>query len=411
MPLIKPFCALRANPLLLHDVVTQSIENYGNDVAKLKATKNNISFLHLTNPELKNPELKDSKPAHIYKVINDNLERFINDKVLIIDEKPSIYIYQVRNGSTIQTGIWTLTHIDEYLKGNIKKHEVTLSEREKLLADYLQETGIDANPVLITYSTNTIIKSIMSEYLVKSPMIDFRCENDVQHKVWAISEDKDLNKLIEAFADIKTVYIADGHHRIASMAKMSLSRKKNRNNKNLPSDFFTSVYVEHEQLRILEYNRVVIDLGNLTEKLFLQSIEHDFDIQKTVNMVKPNKLHHLAMYLKSGWYTLIAKAHTYGENPLSSLDVSVLQDFILNSILKIKDPRTDSRITFEGGKKNIKQIEKRIDNGLDAVAFILNPISIEQLTAVADAGEVMPPKSTWVEPKFLVGLLTHQFGK
>lgn len=411
MPLIKPFCALKASSALLGDVVTRPIENYCHEEAKLKASKNKLSFLHLTNPELDSPNLTSSKPALIYKAISDNLDRFIANKVLITEEKPAIYIYQVKDGDTVQTGIWTLTHIDEYLDGNIKKHELTIAAREKLLADYLQETGLDANPVLITYSHNFTIKSITGKYLSRKPIIDLTYADDTQHKVWAIDEADDLEQIIQAFAAIRTVYIADGHHRLASMAKMSLSRKINGAGKNKPSDFFTTVYMENEQLQILEYNRVVRDLAGLTEEAFLEKIEGDFEVQKTAQMVKPEKLHEFAMYLKSNWYTLTAKTHTYSNNPVSALDVKILQDFILVPILKINDPRTDARIRFEGGKTTIKKIIDKIDNAEDAVAFILNPITISQVIAVADAGRVMPPKSTWVEPKFLVGLLTHQFGK
>lgn len=411
MPLIKPFCALKANPSLLNDVVTRSVENYEHKEARLKVSQNKFSFLHLTHPELENPELRKSNPELIYKIIRDKLERFIKDKVLITEEKASIYIYQVKNTDTTQTGIWALTDINEYLEGNIKKHEQTIAIREKLLADYLIGTGLDANPVLITYKANDVIKSIITKYSVKQPIINLTCTEGSQHKIWAINDAEDLEKLIKAFANIKTVYIADGHHRIASMAKMSLSRKVAGDSRILPSDFFTSVYLDHKQLKISAYNRVVSDLGDLTEAFFLKCIESNFFMQRTDKMVKPIEPHHFAMYLKSDWYKLIAKPHTYNDSPLGALDVKILQDYILAPILKIEKARPDGRIRFVSEKTEIKQIQDRIDNGLDAVAFILNAISINQLTAVADAGEVMPPKSTWIEPKFLIGLLTYQSGK
>ncbi|MGM9475884.1 DUF1015 domain-containing protein [Pedobacter sp. GSP4] len=411
MPLIKPFCALKADAALLSHVVTRPIENYAQEEAKQMVAENDISFLHLTNPELSNPNLTVCKPELLYKTISDNLDSFLDNKVLITEEKAAIYIYQLIDGGVVQTGIWTLTHISDYLNGNIKRHELTLPSREKLLADYLQETGLDANPVLITYPPNVTIKSVIAKYLEDKPIIDFTYADHTQHKVWAIDQDEDLEILVSAFAEIGTVYIADGHHRLASMAKMSSNRKKEGDDKKLSSDFFTTVYMDNEQLQILEYNRVINDLAGLTDQAFLEKIKADFDIRETEKMERPKQLHQFALYLKSGWYSLTAKKHTYHNNPVSVLDVKILQDFILVPVLNIQDPRTDPRIRFEGGKACVKAMQERVDQELDAAVFILNPISINQLIDVADAGEVMPPKSTWVEPKFLVGLLTHRFGK
>ncbi len=411
MPKIKPFCALRALPALLPNVVTRPLEDYGIGEARLIASENKTSFLHLISPELDNPYLRGSRQELIYKMIGDNLETFIENKILIAESKPAIYIYQVKHEGLVQTGIWTLTHIDNYLNGNIKKHELTIERRERLLAEYLQQTGLDANPVLITYHPHPTIQSLIEKYTSLKPNVDLNYTDDSQHKIWIIDHPEDLNSMVEAFANIPIVYIADGHHRAASMAKMCLQRKSNSTDHNADFNYFTTVYMNTQQLKILPYNRLIKDLAGLTEKEFIQKISHHFEVKKVEEMVKPTNLHHFAMYLKSGWYTLIAKSHTYNEEPVNVLDVSILQNFVLVPILNIHDPRTDSRITLEGGKTLLKKIENRVKNGLDAVAFILFPTSVDQLMAVADANQVMPPKSTWVEPKFLVGLLTHYLGR
>ncbi|TKC10325.1 DUF1015 domain-containing protein [Pedobacter polaris] len=409
MPKIKPFCALKAAPALLNNVVTRPLEYYGLGEARLMASENPTSFLHLISPELDNPYLRGSRQELVYKTIGDNLEAFIEDKILILEETPSIYIYEVKHDGLVQTGIWTLTHINDYLQGNIKKHELTVERREKLLAEYLQQTGLDANPVLITYHPNQIIQSIIKKYIALKPTIDLDYVDDTQHRIWRIDKEEDLDIMVKAFDDISTVYIADGHHRAASMAKMCLHKKTVSTDENAAFNYFTTVYMDTQQLKILAYNRLVRDLAGLTEEEFIVKIAVYFEVKRVEQLVIPTTLHHFAMYLKSGWYTLVAKPQTYTDNPVSVLDVTILQDFILAPILNINDPRTDSRITFEGGKGLTKKIESRVDNGLDTVAFILFPTSIDQLIEVADANQVMPPKSTWVEPKFLVGLLSHYF--
>lgn len=407
MPKIKPFCALKAAPDLLDKVITRPLENYGLGEARLMASENPVSFLHLISPELDNPYLRGSRQELIFKTIGDNLEKFIENGTLITEDKPSIYIYQVTHDGLVQTGIWTLTHINDYLEGNIKKHELTVERREKLLAEYLLYTGLDANPVLITYHPNQIIQSLIAKYRALKPDFDINYIDDTHHRIWIVNKEEDLTTMVTTFADIPTVYIADGHHRAASMAKMCMQKKSGIFDEDDAYNFFTTVYMDTQQLKIFAYNRLVRDLAGLTEETFLKEISKCFEIKKVAQIVTPKAIHHFAIYLKSGWYTLIAKPYTYNNDPVKVLDVTILQDYILTPILKINDPRTDARISFEGGKGLIKRIENRVDNDLEAVAFILYPTSIDQLINVADANKVMPPKSTWVEPKFLVGLLTH----
>lgn len=410
MPRIKPFCALKPAATLLAKVVTRPLETYSLGQARLIASENPTSFLHLINPELDNPYLRGSRQELVFKKINENLDDFIDHRVLVTEELPSIYIYQVKHDGLLQTGIWTLTHINDYLEGHIKKHEHTVERREKLLAEYLQQTNLDANPVLITYHPDAQVKRIMDKYLARKPEIDFSFADYTEHRVWTVNETADLAVLVNAFAQMPAVYIADGHHRAASMAKMGLhKRARHANNEVDGYNYFSTVYMDTQEVRVLEYNRLVRDLAGLTEEAFLQALAAAFEVQKMPAPFKPAILHEFGMCLKSGWYKLRAKPYLYSNDAVGCLDVSVLQDHVLLPILRIADPRTDARLTFEGGKTPLNELEKQVSNGTNAVAFVLVPTAIEQLIHVADANQVMPPKSTWVEPKFLVGLLSHHF--
>ncbi len=411
MPRIKPFYAFRPVMGLQNSVVTRPLENYSLGQARLMVSENPYSFLHLVNPELDNQYLRGSRQELIYKKINENLESFLEDDVICKDEKPSIYIYQVRHDGISQTGIWTLTNIDDYLEGNIKKHELTVERREKLLAEYLQQTGIDANPVLITYYPSPIVEQIIARYQATKPAVDFTYADGTQHLLWVINDPDDLNALVLAFGNISTVYIADGHHRIASMAKMAMQKRKLvSGGENMAYNYFTTAYFNTDQVKILSFNRLVKDLASLSVEQFLDEISVGFLIEKTKSLVNPAKVHEFGMYIDKSWYKLVAKSHVYDEhNPVSVLDVSILQDCVLGPVLGITDPRTDARITFEGGKMPIEELQLQVDNGNYAVAFTLHATSVEQLIAVADVDGVMPPKSTWVEPKFLVGMLMNRF--
>jgi uncharacterized protein (DUF1015 family) len=398
MPEIKPFCALMPAPHLQSKVVTRPLENYGMGEAKLIASENSFSYLHLINPELENPYLRGTRQELIYKRIGDNLDHFIENEVLLKDALPTIYIYQVRHDGYTQTGIWTLTAIEDYLSGHIKKHETTVERRERLLADYLQQTGLDANPVLITYPSQEEIEVILRRYLIKDPILDFTYADGTLHKVWAIRHVEDIAKVIAVFSKMPCVYIADGHHRAASMAKTGLCR------------YFTTVYMNTEEVRILEYNRLVRDLGQITGTAFLDKVRSLFDVELCEVPVQPAQLHDIGMYFDGQWFQLRVKPEMFNaSDPVEVLDVKILQDNILEPLLGIRDPRTDARITFEGGATPIAHLQKQVDHGLFAVAFTLFPVSVEQLIDVADSNGIMPPKSTWVEPKFLVGLLTNYF--
>jgi len=394
-------------------VVTRPLENYSTGEARLIASENACSFLHLIDPELDNPYLRGTRQELIFKKISENLEGFIEHKYLVRQANPSIYIYQVKHDDLLQTGIWTLTHINDYLEGRIKKHESTVERREKLLADYLQQTGLDANPVLVTYHPNEVIDHITRRYLELEPVLDFSFSDGTEHKVWAIDGQRDIAAIVHAFAEMPAVYIADGHHRAASMAKMGLQKQTLNGAKHQGTElynYFSTVYMNTNEVKVLEFNRLVRDIGDLGKDEFMAGLTASFFVEIVETPVTPAGLHEIGMYFDGQWYVLRPKPQLYDEHdPVDVLDVSILQNFILGPLLKIRDPRTDARITFEGGRTPVADLQIKVDNGLFAVAFVLYPTSVSQVIAVADAGGVMPPKSTWVEPKFLVGLLTSYF--
>ncbi|SHG54305.1 DUF1015 domain-containing protein [Pedobacter caeni] len=413
MPNIKPFCGLKPAVHLQSKVVTRPLENYGTGEARLIASENACSFLHLINPELDNPYLRGTRQELIFKKIAENFEGFLDHHYLVREANPAIYVYQVEHDGLCQTGIWTLTHIKDYLEGRIKKHESTVERREKLLADYLQQTGLDANPVLITYHPDQVIDQLIVKYTALTPDLDFAFADQSQHRVWAITETADLQQMTAAFQAIPAVYIADGHHRAASMAKMGLQKQALNGSKHQGDElynYFTTVYMNTSEVKVLEFNRLVRDLGAWTATAFMNALEECFVLKPSATLVKPQELHQIGMYFNKQWYILSPKPAIYDDNdPVGVLDVSILQDFILEPILGIQDPRTDARITFEGGRTEVSALQSKVDNGLFAVAFTLFPTSVSQVIAVAEADGVMPPKSTWVEPKFLVGLLTNYF--
>lgn len=414
MAIVKPFHAIRPIDELAEKVSCLPYDVMNRAEAKEMAKGNEYSFLHIVRSEI---DLDDSISAYdesVYKKANENLNSFIEKGILVKDEKPMFYIYrQIMNGR-VQTGIVGLTSVDEYLNGNIKKHEFTRPEKEVDRINNFDYCDANTEPIFLTYRNNVKINKIINDFIkFNKPSYDFTSSDGFTHIFWPILDDKANNDLAELFSTVDYLYIADGHHRTASSAKVSL--KKREENKGYKGDeefnFFMSVIFPDEDVFIMDYNRVVKDLNGLSSEEFLDKVKEKFDLEECDSKApfKPNEKHTFGMFLDDKWYSLKAKPGTFDEdNVIDRLDVSILQNNLLNPILNIKDPRASKRIDFVGGIRGLKELEDRCHNDMK-LAFSMYPTTIEDLLSIADANEIMPPKSTWFEPKLRSGLFVHRF--
>lgn len=409
MPAIKPFNGIRPNPDYADEVVLD-MENLSLQEAKIIRQENPYSYVNMLVPKLDNLFLRGSKNELAFKKINENFEEFLDKGILIQDTNPSIYIYRVSKEDSTQTGVWTVTLADDYLSNHIRKHELTRPEREAVLIDYLQQTGIDANPVLITYPAVPAIDVEIQKICQSEPDLSFR-KNGALHELWKTDDGKRIDTIVKEFAKIPFAYIADGHHRAAAASRLALERRK-LNPKFHGSEefnFFTAVYMASDQLKIFPFHRLVKDLNGKSVTEFFSDLKKYFSIETSDEVVLPEKLHEFGMYIDKSWFKITPLEGTFEDgDPLRELDVSILQDLVFTAILGVPDPRTDSRISFSGGNVPPDEIIGKVDSGEFKVAFTLYPTSIKQLFKVADEGAVMPPKSTWFEPKFQAGLLIHK---
>jgi uncharacterized protein (DUF1015 family) len=368
--------------------------------AKVEARGNPHSFLHITKSEIDLPEKTDIHSADVYERAKQNLHAFIQRGVLFREDKDCFYIYQLIMDGRSQTGLVGVSAIDDYEKDIIKKHEYTRPEKEQDRINHIKTTRAQTGNVFLAYRNVPEIDELISKWKSShDPVYDFTAEDKVSHAIWVINSDQVNNALRKLFKEkVPATYIADGHHRAASAAKVRLMIEENY--------FLTTLFPANE-LRIMDYNRVVRDLNGLQPSDFIEKLKADFDVAEVKEPFSPGKLHDFGMYLKNKWYRLTAKENTYSTDPIGVLDVTILSNNVLDKILGIKDQRTDKRIDFVGGIRGLQELEKRVNSGEMAVAFSLHPVSIEQLFNIADSGNVMPPKSTWFEPKLRDGLLTH----
>jgi uncharacterized protein (DUF1015 family) len=407
MPKIKPFRGIHPVKKFAGKVVL-NLENLSIGEAKLIRQENPYSYVNMLVPKLDNLFLLGSKNELAFKKINENFEDFIDNGILLKDSIPSIYIYRITQNNESQTGIWTVTSIDDYLNNVVRKHELTRADREQSLIDYLQQTGIDANPVLITYRSESEIDKILSEITQGKPDIHYSKE-DTQHKLWFVTNQNIIEDLIGAFSNLPSSYIADGHHRAAAASLYGIQRRKlNLKHKGDEEyNFFNSVYMSTDQLKIYGFHRLLRDLNGISTNDFLERLRIDFIVISSESIVLPAEVNSFGMYLDGKWFLLKFNKEINYENPLNELDVSLIQEYIFAGILNMTDPRTDPRIDFISGILPVEILINKVDNKEFAVAFTLFPTSIDQLIRVADEGEIMPPKSTWFEPKFDAGLLIH----
>lgn len=406
MATIAPFKALRPQAQFAKQVASPPYDVLNSNEAKVEARGNPNSFLHITKAEIDLPENIDVHSQPVYQKAKENLKAFLQREILFRETKPCYYIYRLIMNDHTQTGLVCGSSLEDYDKGIIKKHEFTRPEKEQDRINHITTTGAQTGNVFLAYRTVAVIDGVIEQWKQKNTAVyDFTAEDGIRHTLWVINNDTVIATLTALFASkVPDTYIADGHHRAASADKVriELGRKATIN-----STLFLTTLFPSTQLKIMDYNRVVKDLNGLDEPSFLERILEDFDVEKMPSKFSPAHIHQFGMYLGRRWYKLIAKEGTYTNDPIGILDVTILQNNLLDKILGIKDQRTDKRIDFVGGIRGLVELETRVESGEMAVAFSLYAVSIQQLFDIADSGNVMPPKSTWFEPKLRDGLLTH----
>lgn len=413
MAVIKPFKAVRPAPAHAETVAALPYDVMNSEEAREMVKDNEYSFLHVDKAEIDLDPSIDLYDVRVYEKASSNLQQMIKNNVLIRDGKENLYIYkQVMNGRA-QVGLVVCTSIDDYINNIIKKHEHTRADKEQDRINHVDYCNANTGPIFLTYRAKNEINNIVNSWIKNNkPVYDFVSDDNIEHTVWVIDGENEINTLVSEFASIDYLYIADGHHRAASAVKVGLKRREQ--NPKFKGDeefnFFLSVLFPDDQLYIMDYNRVVKDLNGNSSEEYLKKVSEKFDVKPygKLGQCKPTEKHTYGMYLDNKWYVLTAKTGTFNENdPVDRLDVSILQNNLLNPILGIQDPRTDKRIDFIGGIRGLEELERRVNNGMK-VAFSMFATTIDDLMDIADAGCVMPPKSTWFEPKLRSGLFVHE---
>ena len=410
MAVFKPFRAYRPAPEMAEKVAALPYDVMNSAEAREMAAGKPYSFLHVDRAEIDLPPGTDIYSAEVYAKAAENLSRMIRDGVYIHDEEPRFYIYRLTMDGREQTGLVGCASVDDYLEDHIKKHELTRADKEEDRVRHVDVCNANTGPIFLTYRGEDSIRAAIESWkAAHAPEYDFTAEDGVRHTVWVIDDADVTGRLAAAFGEIRDFYIADGHHRTASAARVGVRRRGQYPGYTGEEDFnyFLAVLFPDSELAILDYNRVVADLNGASEAAFLDAVRKDFDVEEADGRVKPDRRNTFGMYLGGRWYRLKAKPGTFDENdPVGRLDVSILQNNLLSPILGIGDPRTDGRISFVGGIRGLGELEKLVDGG-QAVAFSMFPTTVEDLMDIADSGRTMPPKSTWFEPKLRSGIFIH----
>lgn len=407
MVTISPIAALRPDAQLAKAVASRPYDVLNTKEAKIEAQGNPHSFLHITKAEIGLPETTDVHAAEVYEKAKENLTAFISRNILFRESKPCYYIYRLTMNGRSQAGLVCGSAVEDYEKGLIKKHEFTRPDKELDRITHIKTTGAQTGNVFLAYPNVPEIDAVLNKWMeTKNPQYDFTAEDGIQHSIWIISDDKAIENITNLFKTlVPATYIADGHHRAASAAKVKAALGKAATEN---ADYFLTTLFPSNQLEIMDYNRLIKDLNGMSSTEFIEKLRESFIVTPVEKAYRPQSLHDFGFYTNGIWYKATAKVGTYNaEDPIGVLDISILQEHVLTPLLGITDQRTDPRIDFVGGIRGLGELEKRVNSGEMALAISLYPVSIEQLFAVADSGEVMPPKSTWFEPKLRDGLLTH----
>lgn len=408
---IKPFKGIRPPKEYAAEVASRPYDVLNSVEAKEEATER--SLLHIIKPEIDFDPIADEHSEEVYAKAVENFRQWRENGWLVQDNKECYYVYaQTMNGRT-QYGLVMCCHFEDYLAGAIKKHELTRTDKEEDRMIHVRNQKANIEPVFFAYPDNAEIDAIVAEATSKPAEYDFVAADTFGHKLWVIDDEATCARITEIFATIPALYVADGHHRTAAAARVGAECKAKNPNHTGEEEYcyFLAVTFPESHLRIIDYNRVVKDLNGLTEEQFLEALKADFVVEKAgAEIYTPSSLHNFSMYLAGEWYSLTAKEGTYDDNdPIGVLDVTVLSNLVLDKILGIADLRTSKRIDFVGGIRGLGELKKRVDSGEMKVAFALYPVSMRQLIDIADTGNIMPPKTTWFEPKLRSGVVIHTF--
>lgn len=409
MHLIQPFAGLRPAADRAPEIVAPPYDVLSSDEARARAEGKPWSFLHISKPEIDLPAGVDVYSTPVYAKAAENLQRMIAAGVLVRDDAPCYYVYRIVMGGHTQTGLVAAASVAEYDKNRIRRHELTRPDKEDDRVRQIEALNAQTGPVLLAYPKAPAVDAILLAATLQAPIADAVADDGVHHTVWVIRDAQTIAALTEAFDGMHALYIADGHHRSAAASRVCAARKagNEQHTGDEPYNNFLSVIFPDHELAILDYNRVVTDLNGLSAEEFVQRIGTAFSVESAVAPVKPAKHGEIGMYLRKQWYRLVIKPELVPQDPVARLDVSLLSDHLLAPVLGIADLRRDKRIDFVGGIRGLPELEKRVNSGEMAVAFAMYPTSMADLMAVADADKIMPPKSTWFEPKLADGLLSH----
>ncbi len=410
MHLIRPFAGLRPVSGRATDVVAPPYDVLSTAEARVRAAGKPWSFLHISKPEIDLPVDTDPYAQQVYAKGAESLKKMLAAGVLAKDDQACYYAYRIVMGAHAQTGLVAAASVADYDTNRIRKHEFTRPDKEDDRVRQIDALNAQTGPVLLAYPNAPEVDAILAKASQGAPDTDVTADDGVRHTIWAIRDQADLAKLTASFDAMKAIYIADGHHRSAAASRVAAARKaaNPKHSGEESYNYFLSVIFPHHEMKIMDYNRVVKDLNGLSREDFMRRIGDNFSMEPSNSQVKPGKPGEVGMYLPGQWYRLQIRADLIPVNdPVARLDVSLLQNHLITPVLNISDPRRDKRIDFVGGIRGLQELEKRVDSGEMAVAFAMFPTRMEDLMAVADAGEVMPPKSTWFEPKLADGLVSH----
>ncbi|HEY4111395.1 DUF1015 domain-containing protein [Puia sp.] len=406
MSTIVPFQALRPDPQFAGQVASKPYDVLSSHEAREEAADNPYSFLHITKSEIDLPLNIDTHSQEVYDKAKENLQSFIEKGILLEENTPCYYIYQLVMNGRSQTGLVCGSSVDDYEKNIVKKHELTRPDKEADRIHHMQTIRAQTGNVFLAYNSVSAIDDVIESWKRDQlPVYAFKADDGIGHTIWIVNDEGTVKTITALFAnEVPFTYIADGHHRAASAAKV---RKALGAGASAAADYFLTTLFPSDQLQIMDYNRLVHDLNGHSVEDLIDLLQKDFFVGKVDKAVQPQQLHEFGLYIDGGWYKLVAKDGSFSTDEIGILDVTILQKNILDKLLGIKDPRTDKRIDFVGGIRGLQELERRVDSGEMKAAFSLYPVSIQQLFDIADSGQVMPPKSTWFEPKLRDGLLTH----